>query len=154
LTLNGLTPVVGTQQFLRVYRAYAVNAGTLGTNQGIINITHNTSTDLIARIQPFNGQTLMALYTVPRGKKITIKRTGKTAGEGKNAVVKFKFRNNGIENPAIRLAGIVDIFQNQVVIDTPYPIDAPEKTDIWLTAQSSAAGTSVSGSINFTLTNA
>ena len=61
--MNGLTPVVTTGLFLRVYRARVVTAGSTGTNEGTITMTNTTSSNVIAQISVDNsgfGQTLMA----------------------------------------------------------------------------------------------
>ena len=60
---TALTPLANN--YLRVYRAYVVTAGTITTNAGTINITQTAIN--VARIQPSKGQTLMAVYTIPDG---------------------------------------------------------------------------------------
>jgi hypothetical protein len=65
-TLNGATPVVLTNSFYRVNRAYILATGATGINSGQINVTHSGSATL-ARISPLEGQTLQAIYTMPAG---------------------------------------------------------------------------------------
>lgn len=153
LTLGGLTPVVGIKQFLRIFRAYNVTSGGLEVNQGTITVKHTTSGDTLAEISPTDGQTLMAIYTVPAGKIATLKRFAAGTGAGKDAVIRLRTRDNAISDPAVRMLGAFDVFENQAIVSLDYPIDVPEKTDIWITAQSSASGTSVSGTLNMVLYN-
>jgi len=152
--LAGTTPVVGQRNFLRVFRAFNTAAGSLGINQGDLTIKHTTSNDILAFITSTTGQTLMAVYTVPAGKKAIIKRVGITAGQGKNGIVFFRTRDNSTDTPATQLYGAVDVYQNQVVIDLAYPIEAPEKTDLWMSATSESAGTSLSGTFNLVVYDA
>ena len=63
VTLNGTSQVNLTQQFYRVFRARVVLSGATGTNEGDIQIRHNTTA--LAQISQGYGQTLMAIYTVP-----------------------------------------------------------------------------------------
>ncbi len=63
VTMNGTDPVTLTSQFFRVYRVTILTAGSNTTNVGIINVRHG-ATD-IARIPADQGQTQMAIYTIP-----------------------------------------------------------------------------------------
>jgi hypothetical protein len=62
-TMTGQTQVVLNTQFLRVYRAKVLTAGSTGWNVGNIDVRHSTT--VLARITATRGQTLMAIYTVP-----------------------------------------------------------------------------------------
>ena len=67
VTLNGLTPVVTTEEVYRINRMFIVGTvGSAGTNVGTINVTHATA-GIISSIPANDGQTLQAVYTVPRG---------------------------------------------------------------------------------------
>ena len=61
LTIGGSA---GSISFIRVFRAIMITANTGNANVGTITITVSSTT--VAQIQPTYGQTLMALYTVPR----------------------------------------------------------------------------------------
>ena len=54
----------GSTSFIRVFRAIMLTATTGNANVGTITITVSSTT--VAQIQPTYGQTLMAVYTVPR----------------------------------------------------------------------------------------
>ena len=74
-TMNGQSAVGGSKTFLRVYRAWVSDVLTAGNNVGTIYVSTSgatlssgvpsTPSTIKAQIGITNGQTLMALYTVP-----------------------------------------------------------------------------------------
>ena len=62
-TMDGDQAVTLSTQFLRVYRAKVLTAGTGETNAGNIQIKHGST--VLAQISAAYGQTLMAIYTLP-----------------------------------------------------------------------------------------
>lgn len=67
VTLTGTTPVNTTGAFLRVNRMFILGTpGTNGTNVGLITATHGVA-GVVGRVGANEGQTLQAVYTVPRG---------------------------------------------------------------------------------------
>ena len=62
-TMDGATPVTLTNQFLRVYRLTVTTAGSGETNAGNIQVKHGAT--VLAQIAASEGQTLMAIFTVP-----------------------------------------------------------------------------------------
>lgn len=69
ITMNGTTPVVTSSTWLRVIRAYGVDAGSGGTNAGAITVKHNTTTaNVFAVIKAGRNQAANAVFTVPAGK--------------------------------------------------------------------------------------
>lgn len=63
-TMNGAGAVaIGT--FYRIFRMEVLTAGTTGTNEGTITAETTVGGDVMAVITPGNGQTLMAIYTIP-----------------------------------------------------------------------------------------
>ena len=62
-TISSSGTVTGTKTFKRVYRAFVTNGGTV--NVGNINVQRGGTT--VLRITAGKGQTLMSIYTVPRG---------------------------------------------------------------------------------------
>lgn len=78
-TLNGATPVVLTNSFFRVNRMYVDTVGASGTNSGNIDVSHSGSATL-GRINPSEGQTMQAIYTMPAGVSGHFTRWSLTAG--------------------------------------------------------------------------
>lgn len=80
VTMNGVAAVNLAKQYIRIFRAKVLTAGTDGENAGIITI-RDQGAGTIRAIIDFNaalgggaGQTLMAIYTIPAGKKGVIRR--------------------------------------------------------------------------------
>lgn len=112
-------PVGGTGSvtFSRVFRASVV--GT--THAGAVSI--NIGGSLAAVIQAENGQTLMALYTIPAGKTGFLLQFQGSAD--KAAAVKFKlFAGNNLKGQWGTQGG------NPVTYNYPIPIKFPAMTDI------------------------
>lgn len=65
ISLNGTTAVEGTVNFIRVFRMKVFSCGSGGVNEGIITGTWKTDATTALQINAGNGQTLMAVYTVP-----------------------------------------------------------------------------------------
>ena len=73
LTVGGAS---GTVEFLRVFRARVITAGTDGVNAGNVSVTSDDTSTVLAKIgvdgtgsnAAGRGQTFMALYTIPAGK--------------------------------------------------------------------------------------
>lgn len=136
VTLTGQTaaPVAGTTQtFLRVHRAYCLTAGTGGTNAGNISVASNGDTftagvpaagDTLARISTGEGQTLMAIYTVPailgNGREVigAYLRRMMVETVGNNALtVRLRVQNNGGALRSLDKA----VIDNGQRIDRAYP---------------------------------
>ena len=67
--LAGVTPVNTLLSYLRVFRMVGITAGTGGTNAGAVTATAATDATVSAVIAIGIGQTQLALYTVPAGKR-------------------------------------------------------------------------------------
>lgn len=66
ITMNGTTDVTTTNSYRRIYRMTVKTSGSSETNEGQITATHTAT--IIAVIEANNGQTFMAIYTIPNGK--------------------------------------------------------------------------------------
>ena len=91
LTIGGSA---GSTSFIRVFRAKMINANTGNANVGTITITVSSTT--VAQIQPTYGQTLMAVYTVPRKHQAYLVQ--KDIGSSKDLENEIKFRIKEIDN--------------------------------------------------------
>lgn len=133
--------------YLRVFRAHVETSGNLdptgGANIGTISIKQTGGTDMVS-IQPNDGQTLCACYTMPANTIGLLWSADTTVGEGKTSVNRLKVKEFDSDSP-FRTKGIRDNFENSVGIRYKIPRTVPSKADIVFTAISTAAGTSVSG---------
>ena len=145
-TLTGTTPVVTTQTFRRVYRAFILTSGTnsiIGdANDGTITITHTTSTQILALILPNNGQTLMSQYTIPAGKSFAFTGITLSVGQGKTCTFQVRMRNGTTPGDAFSVKFSMELYQSVFTSTLSVPFIVPEKTDMAFTA-TAAIGTLV-----------
>lgn len=126
---NGQTAVTLTNQYLRVYRCYAVTAGSGGKNAGIIyigygNVTTGKPATVQASIAAGANQTLQALYTVPAGKTGYIIDIG-ARSNGKGEVRLYARQPNAL----FRIQRNI-VITNTVDGTFSIALKYPEKTDI------------------------
>lgn len=133
-TLNGQTAVTGNKEFLRVYRAFVTSAGSSEYNEGVITINNSDDSLTLATIPAEEGQTQMAIYTIPRNHKAYLVNLSgaivRGAGAATSADIKYYSRKNGV----IRL-------HQQISLDStgtsqfnkiyPIPLSFEEKTDLY-----------------------
>ena len=147
----------GTQEFLRIFRAKIVTAGTSGINEGTVSITSSDTSTVLAQIgvdgngsnAAGRGQTFMALYTVPAGK--TAYLTQWTVGCGKqntDAVATFLARPEG---SAWNAKDIITVSATTYAKDYKIPLQFTEKTDIEIRAYSTTNNSLVSSTFNLLL---
>ena len=89
VTLSGQTAVNTTQSFLRVNRMVVRSAGTGGTNAGVIyagtgTVTAGVPANKYATVAAGDGQSLMAIWTVPRGYTVYLTQTDITVATTQN----------------------------------------------------------------------
>lgn len=120
--------------FLRVFRASMVDA----SNTGIISMSQGAT--VAAQILAGNGQTLMAVYTVPAGKTGFIYKFQGSIDKA-NVGVKFKvYCRLPDDNGVFRLIGQWGTQGgNSVNYDYPVPLMIPEKGDIRVDVQTGAS---------------
>jgi len=154
LTVGGST---STTEFIRIFRAKVVTAGTSGINEGTISVTSSDTSTVLAQIgidgtgsnAAGRGQTFMALYTVPVGK--TAYLTQWTVGCGKqntDAVATFLARPEG---GAWNAKDIITVSATTYAKDYKIPLQFTEKTDIEVRAYSTTNNSLVSSTFNLIL---
>ena len=138
LTIGGSA---GTTSFIRVFRAILKTANTGDTNVGTITITVSSTT--VAQIQPTYGQTLMAVYTVPRNYNAYLVQLD--VGSSKDLENEIKFRIKSIDNGnAWNTRSFITTRGGFTEKNYHVPEIIVGKTDIEMRAKSSATS-SVSG---------
>ena len=104
VTMNGTSAVTTTGSFLRIFRAKVVTAGSSGRNEGTITIRdQDTSTTRALITNPAtygNGQTLMAVYTIPAGKTGYIININVSSQKDQEQTYRLMSRDNTVANAA------------------------------------------------------
>ena len=144
LTIGGSA---GSTSFIRVFRAKIVNANTGNANVGTITITVSSTT--VAQIQPTYGQTLMAVYTVPR--KYQAYLVQMDIGSSKDLENEIRFITKEISNGNVwTTKAFITTRGGFVEKNYAVPVIISEKTDIELVAKASATS-AVSGGFELIL---
>ena len=127
--------------FIRVFRARLETHPTAEVNNGDITVTVDGA--VRATILADKGQTLMALYTIPRRTTgYLIKFQGSVE---KSQEIVFKILTRSIDNGVFNVKGQFGSFGNSITYDYPVPLLFKEKTDIEVRAQ--AGATAAGGAI-------
>lgn len=156
VTLSGTTDVSTTQTFLRVFRIIVDTAGSGGVNAGIIYAYTGADTagvpddltKVYAQVTAGENQTLMAVYTVPAGKKALF-RSIFVAGESSQVVTMRVLARplNGVFNVKDKFL----IEAGNTAIQHPYPVSFDEKTDIEIRGMVSASTTPIAAAFDILL---
>jgi len=151
--MDGTGAVTLTNQFLRVFRAYVLTAGSGGENAGNIQVKHGAT--VLAQITATFNQTLMAIYTVPAnqtgyGYKVYAS-LNKGSGAGSSGNIMFWVREVGGVFRLRFIIGLQTAGNSQVTQEFKFPVSLAEKTDIYLSASVSANSTDVSAGFDILL---
>lgn len=119
VTLNGLTPVAMTTQFIRIFRAKVLTAGDkFNANLGTIKIyKQGDATTVLAQINVRNGQTLMTIFTVADGYKFFLINADSNIGQGKDAEFQLKVRKADDETSCFKVQAARNLYQNSFARD-------------------------------------
>lgn len=148
VTLNGQTAVNTTNSFLRINRMVVRTAGTGGTNAGVIyagtgTVTTGVPANKYATIAIGDGQSLMALWTVPAGFTLYVYQTDVTVATTQNnkyATISL------VARPLGEVFQVKDRFvkaESQTTIEYAFPLKFEEKTDIEYRCIGDSAGADI-----------
>jgi len=148
VTLNGQTAVNTTNSFLRIYRMIVETAGSGEQNAGVIyvgtgTVTSGVPANVYGAIAIGDNQTLMALWTVPRGYTAYLFQNHTTVATEQNnkfATITLIARPSGGVF-AIKDKFVTDLGEN--IQDYSYPLKFEEKTDIEVRCIGSSAGANI-----------
>lgn len=140
VTMNGTSAVTTTGTFLRVFRMRVTQSGSGEINAG--NITASIGGSDVARISADQGQTLMAVYTIPRGKKGYLLKFQGSLSKNQEANFQLRTKNNG---GSWNVKALWGTFSQSVNYDYPIPLEFSEETDIQIRGK--AGATSEMGAI-------
>ena len=139
-TLTGTTPVVITTPLWRVFRLKNMGSADLVGDVTVENAANDVE---YAKIQIGNNQTLMALYTIPLGKKgYMIQGTNSLIGTNRTYSVsgRMTMRPFGGVFQLKKTFGLSSDGSSFMVMPWPLPGQIGAKTDIRVSAISSATG--------------
>lgn len=134
VTLNGVTEVVLTNQYLRINRAWVATAGSGGVAAGVITIQHTAGPATLATIALGKNQTEQAIYTVDNACRGALLHqfeynAARTAALTNTADMQFDLRTFGGvfrgQHPVRRLTDGA-----QYVVRLPIPLYIPPRTDM------------------------
>lgn len=125
VTLNGTTAVTTTNLFKRIYRAFCV--GTVEHVGEITMHTVNASGTVVCHIPATEGQTLMAVYTVPSDKEGYFYTGDCSVNLNKEITVKFYIRYPG---EPFRIAHVIELCSNSYRYDFIVPQRLPPGSDL------------------------
>lgn len=155
--LNGTTPVYTQNSYVRIYRSHVINSGLAASienaNLGDITFVSNDSNIDQAAILTHNGQTLMCVYTIPKGKTGFVTGISINVGQGKQAFMKAKARNCVFsQNCSFSVKYSIDLYESTFFGELKIPLRLEERTDIILTSElSSTPEVTTSGSFGLVL---
>lgn len=125
VTLNGTTPVVTTQTFLRI------NSVTTTAGNAVGNVTFTRGATVIAQVNAGIGNTQMAVYTVPAGYTLYLTyyqadgNTTTTSGAFMNTRIRYTKNPSGV----VTVTGQTT-YLTQLQIPFGVPFEITEKTDL------------------------
>ena len=144
LTIGGSA---GSTSFIRVFRAIMKTANTGTANVGTITITVSSTT--VAQIRPTYGQSLMAIYTIPRkynGYILQLDIGSSKDLENEIRLITKEIDNGNVFNTRSFIPTRGGFMEKNYIV----PVEVTEKTDIELIAKASATS-AVSGGFELVL---
>lgn len=144
LTIGGSA---STTSFIRVFRAIMKTANTGTSNVGTITVTVSSTT--VAQIRPTYGQTLMAIYTIPRkynGYILQLDIGSSKDLENEIRLITKEIDNGNVFNTKSFITTRGGFMEKNYIV----PVVLTEKTDIELIAKASATS-AVSGGFELIL---
>lgn len=148
ITLNGLTAVTTTKQYLRINNATGLTAGSGGTNAGTITISNAGTT--YSAIQIGDGRSQNAFYSAPSSSAIYVTGLNFSTAQGKAAEISTWVRPlNGM----FFKAGSTYMFETATQIQLTPPVKGPRGCDVELRGLATAAGTPVACGFDIILIN-
>jgi hypothetical protein len=152
VTMNGTTPVALTGTWMRVHRCSVTTAGSSEVNEGTltVRIAGAGATRLVVGAN--NGQTLMAVYTIPASKTGYLYHyyvTGNSTPTAPTMDVSLWTRTStGVRNLKHQQAVSAG---DALTYSFAAPFKITEKTDVWLRASSNVNNTDVCGGFDIVL---
>ena len=129
VTISGSSATTANP-YKRIYRARYQNGGSFDVNSSARILIQTSTNVTVAKILENQGQTLMAIYTIPAGFTGYLMRLDVTAQEVATGEFKLMVREGGTGSFAIRHVAEVTGVGGAYQLEYPIPQSFPEKSDI------------------------
>ena len=154
IIMNGQTPVGTVNQYIRLFRAKVLTAGSLENQAGDIYVgdgghTAGVPVNRYIKVTAPANQTLMALYSIPAGYEGYMTQLKTFVGKGKDGELLLKARPFG---EVFQNKFTAEIYERGYESDFRPPLKFEPKTDIQMRVDM-ATGTVVSGSFSMVFKN-
>jgi len=140
VTMNGTTAAVSVNSYLRINKIRALTFGTGETSIG--NITAGLGTAIYAKIMAGNIESQSALYTVPE-KKYGAINSWTVSAVGAPVKFELKIKEYGSAFAAVNR---LNVDSNTATVIFDYPLTVSPKSDIKITAATTADTAEISAS--------
>jgi hypothetical protein len=147
-TTNGTSTVSIDGSWMRVFRAYVLTSGSAGTNVGNITIRQSGAGATAAHILADEGQTLQAIYTIPKGFNGLLLGGHLSLGKAGDCEARLQIRTPG---GAWRTQVHHHSYQAQISMDGCVVASIPALTDIRVNATTTTANTPISADFHLIL---
>lgn len=159
VTLEGASNAATVNTYVRIFRMKVTSAATGTTNVGIISATGATSGNVISRILIGQGQTQMAIYTVPAGYNANMISYYGSVNRASGTAVRVDLQLYVREDASNALAptlvkhtqSLIETGTSQFTYTFVPRFTIGEKSDIIMKAASSAQNSDVSAGFNLQL---
>lgn len=138
--LDGTNVVETSKLFMRLYRIRATTAGTVGVNDGDINVYGADGVSLMSRVEQGMGQTRNAFWTVPASASFYVTSVFVNTFSQNELNVNGYTRDNTISNPAWNINITLSLEHQAMLMPFEPPVKLTEKTDIEFRAFASLGG--------------
>lgn len=157
LNLNGQSPVTASNSYLRVNRMIVRSAGAGEDNDGSVyigtgSVTSGVPSSVVASIAPGDNQTLMCLWTVPRGKTAYLNRVTASTFGNANATMTVRLVARP-EGEVFQTKDKIVITRALIELNHHTPISFSEKTDLEIRGVSSSGDIDLSAALDMVVRN-
>jgi hypothetical protein len=147
ITLNGTADVASTKSYLRIFRMQVVTAGTGRVNAGIVKAENNASDTIWAQIDAGVGQTLMAIWTVPKAQEFHMTHWWAAESGAQATDIGLFIRLPGT-NTAWQNKRMIRMSSNSFTHVIDYPIVIQPGSDVAVRAQATGGSSVVTAGFN------
>jgi hypothetical protein len=144
VVLNGTADVATANAYYRVFRMKITKAGTVRANVGLVKAENFASAVIWAQIDPLVGQTLMAIWTVPRGFSFHLTEWWVAESSAQSTDIGIFVRGPG-SITSWNAKRLIRLKQTSLVHRFEYPLIIDSGSDVAIRAQATGGSSVVTG---------